>query len=340
MIPVLQSLRFVFVMMIVMSHFAYKGYPSFEAGGDCGVAFFFVLSGFVLSLGYGRQLDNGISGFTASGGYAAGAPGTFHYGTFMRRRLLKIFPLHLLCLVLFLVLFHAKETIDGRLVLNVLLLQSWIPDDNYYFSYNGVSWFLSCLLFLYAVFPLAYRKAGRLMLAIVLLLCLVAYVLVPYDRVNSILYVNPLMRFVDFFLGIMLSKVYLKLKDRPATFVWAEVGLTLLLVLLLMAYPYADEKLRNAPLYWLVLLPLVVVFACQRGPVSRLLLCRPLQWLGALSMPIFLIHPIVFRSLFHFFPAVPYMLMLTVSLVVIVALSWTVDRFFLRPVERLRRVAT
>jgi len=323
MIPVLQSLRFVFVMMIVMSHFAYQGHPSFEAGGDCGVAFFFVLSGFVLSLGYGRQLDSG----------------TFHYATFMRRRLLKIFPLHLLCLVLFLVLFHAKETIDGRLVLNVLLLQSWIPDDHYYFSYNGVSWFLSCLLFLYAVFPLAYRMANRLGLSVVLAFCLVAYVLVPYDKVNAILYVNPLMRFVDFFLGIMLSKAFVRLHDRTATYAWVEPVLTLLLVLLLLAYPYADEKLRNAPLYWIVLLPLVVAFACQKGPVSRLLMCRPLQWLGALSMPIFLIHPIVFRSLFHFFPDIPYMLMLTVSLVVIVALSWTADRFFLRPVEQLRKVA-
>ena len=46
-----------------------------------------------------------------------------------------------------------------RLVFNVLLLQSWIPDDNYYFSYNAVSWFLSCLL-CDAVLPL--RKTGSL----------------------------------------------------------------------------------------------------------------------------------------------------------------------------------
>ncbi len=323
MIPTLQSLRFVFVMMIVMSHFAYRGYPAFDAGGDCGVAFFFVLSGFALTLGYGHRINDG----------------TFSYLTFMRRRLLKLYPLHLLCLVLFLVLFHTRETIDVRLVFNALLLQSWIPDSNYYFSYNGVSWFLSCLLFLYAVFPLAYRLANRVTLAVVMALCLAVYLLVPYDQINAVLYVNPLVRFVDFFLGIMLCKTFLKSQDttRQVSFYqWAEVGLTLLLVLLLVAYPYCDEKLRNAPLYWLAILPMLLVFTHQAGPVSQLLQSRPLLWLGSLSMPVFLIHPIVFRSLFHFFPNIPYMAMLTMSLAIIVALSWTIDRYFLKFIEALR----
>lgn len=323
MISTLQSLRFVFVMMIVMSHFGYRGFPAFDAGGDCGVAFFFVLSGFALSLGYGRRIDEC----------------TFSYRTFMRRRLLKLYPLHLLCLMLFLVLFHTKETIDVRLVFNVLLLQSWVPDSNYVFSYNGVSWFLSCLLFLYAVFPLAYRLANKLTLAVVLALCLVAYLVVPYSQVNVVLYVNPLMRFVDFFIGIMLCKTFMKHHETtrlPSFYLWAEIGLTILLVLLLAAYPYTDAKLRNAPLYWVVILPLLLVFARQQGPVSKVLQLRPLLWLGSLSMPVFLIHPIVFRLLFHFFPNQPYMPMLAMSLCMIIAFSWVIDRYFLKPIETLR----
>ena len=52
MIETLQSLRFIFMMMIFMSHFAYRDIGAFDAGGDCGVSFFFLLSGFVCSLGY------------------------------------------------------------------------------------------------------------------------------------------------------------------------------------------------------------------------------------------------------------------------------------------------
>ena len=41
-LPTLQALRFVFVMMFFMSHFVYGGVGAFDAGGDCGVAFFFL----------------------------------------------------------------------------------------------------------------------------------------------------------------------------------------------------------------------------------------------------------------------------------------------------------
>ena len=41
-----QALRFVFIMLIVMSHIIGR---SFDFGGECGVSFFFMLSGYILS---------------------------------------------------------------------------------------------------------------------------------------------------------------------------------------------------------------------------------------------------------------------------------------------------
>ena len=313
----LQSLRFVFVMMIFMSHFAYRGISPFDAGGDCGVAFFFLLSGFTMSMGYGRST----------------ADGSFRFGHYLRRRLLKVYPLHLLCLLMFLVLFRPQ--LDAILPLNALLLQSWIPDSTYYFSYNGVSWFLSTLLFSYLLFPIAYRKGNSFVLAVVLICCLAVYMLVPYDRINALLYVSPLMRFVDFFLGIMLYKLYCTKKDVTIPG-WVEVLIVVLLVLALWAYPYTDEKLRNAPLYWLVLLPLIFVFTRQDGPVSKLLQHRVLQWLGSLSMPIFLLHPMIFRAMYHFFPTLPAALMLACCFALVVGLSWVVDKSFVTVALRTR----
>jgi peptidoglycan/LPS O-acetylase OafA/YrhL len=311
----LQSLRFVFVMMIFMSHFAYRGFTPFDAGGDCGVVFFFLLSGFTMSMGYGRSI----------------ADGSFRFSRYLKRRLLKVYPLHLLCLLLFLALF--RPALDGALPVNALLLQSWIPDSAYYFSYNGVSWFLSSLLFSYLLFPIAYRKGNALVLAVLLLFCLAVYVIVPYDRINALLYVSPLVRFVDFFLGIMLYKLF---RSTPSLSVpnWIELLIVALLVLALWIYPYTDEKLRNAPLYWLVLLPLIFVFARQAGPVSRLLQNSVLQWLGSLAMPIFLLHPMVFRAMTHFFPSIPTPLMLLTCFALVVALSWTIHRTFMSHIER------
>lgn len=317
MIPTLQSLRFVFVMMIFMSHFSYGGIEAFEAGGDCGVAFFFLLSGFVLSKGYGQQLRQG----------------RFSYGRFMRRRLLKIYPLHLLCLVA--VLLISRQSLGLPVLLNALLLQCWVPSVDYYFSCNAVSWFLSCMLFCYAVFPFAFRHASRRLTAVVLLGCLAVYLLVPYDRVNSILYVNPLVRFVDFYLGILLYK---RLEEKPQAHLpaWLEPLLVMVLVLFLMAYPYTDAKLRNAPLYWLVLVPFIATFASAQGPLSRLLCCKPLLWLGSLSMPVFMIHPLTFSILTRHLPAMPYVAMLAVCFAVVVLLSWLIDKCFLRQIERFK----
>lgn len=311
MIATLQSLRFVFVMLIFLSHFAYGNIQPLDAGGDCGVAFFFLLSGFGLALGYGSRLDDG----------------SFRYGPFLLRRIRKFYPLHLCCLLSFLAISHAP--IDGRVVLNALLLQSWVPDSSYYFACNSVSWFLSSLLFCYLVFPLAWRWASVRGLVVVLVVYAVVCWLVPYDRVNALLYVNPLARSVDFYIGLTLGKLFAGRRQlNPPT--WMEPLLLVLLLAALAAYPLVDAKLRNAPLYWLVLVPLIWVFAQQRGPVSRLLQCRPMLWLGSLSMPLFLTHQMLLGILLRRLPTMPDVLMLAVCIAAALTVAWGVQIIFSR----------
>ena len=164
--PSLQSLRFIFVMLIVMSHLTLPGHSSFDAGGDCGVAFFFILSGFVLSYRYGPSLQDN----------------SYNHQRFLRRRLSKLYPLHLLCLAAWLLM--NRQTIDPRTVTNALLLQSWIPRADYYFSCNAVSWFLSSLFFCYLVFPFAWRKASATTTICLLIICTAVYLLTPKKLVG------------------------------------------------------------------------------------------------------------------------------------------------------------
>lgn len=56
----LQGARFLFVVLIYMSHCVTDNIVEpFDFGGDIGVSFFFILSGFVLSLGYGPRVSRG-----------------------------------------------------------------------------------------------------------------------------------------------------------------------------------------------------------------------------------------------------------------------------------------
>lgn len=69
-IATLQSMRFVFCMQIFICHyFSNLGFHGFDYGGDAGVSFFFILSGFVLSIGCGTRVEEG----------------TFHYVQFLRK---------------------------------------------------------------------------------------------------------------------------------------------------------------------------------------------------------------------------------------------------------------
>ncbi len=310
MISTLQSLRFVFVMLIFLSHFAYKDIAALDAGGDCGVAFFFILSGLGCSMGYASQIEQG----------------TYSHRNFLKRRLVKFYPLHLFCLLFFLVVSHA--TLDLKVLLNALLLQSWIPDPNYYFSCNSVAWFLSSLMFSYMFFPFAYRFASGLGLIIVLIVYLAVCLLVPYHRVNAILYVHPIVRFVDFYIGVVLYRMCIQRGRYLPASSWAEGGLVLLLLVLLAVYPYIDAKVRNAPLYWIVLVPMLLVFVQEKGMISRLLDTTAMKWLGTLSMSVFLTHQLLLSILFHRLPEMSAPLMLFVCLVIVLTLSWGMQKIF------------
>ena len=79
MIGSLQSLRFIFAIMIFLHHFTGNGGVGlFEAGGSCGVSFFMILSGFVMSVGYFEKVQ---------------LP-SFNYTSFIGKRLIRVYPLH------------------------------------------------------------------------------------------------------------------------------------------------------------------------------------------------------------------------------------------------------
>lgn len=320
MIETLQSLRFIFFVMIFMSHFEYDGLPAFDAGGDCGVSFFFILSGFVLSSAYGNKVSSD----------------GFRYRQFMARRVKKLYPLHLLCLLAFVVI-NIRSMDAGtlvRLLPNLLLVQSWIPSAGFYFSANAVSWFLSDILLCYSVFSIVFRAVRRMtpaaltgawaavLAAYAVLLCNI-----PDAMTNAIVYVFPPVRTVDFAIGVTLWRVAIWLKERRAavfesrlTATAAELAVFAALAMTLAAHPYVNLQIRTACLFWPVNVAIILLFACEKqgGAVAWLLRRKPLIWLGNISFPLFMVHQMaisitlaVLPCLSAVIPTSPYWLALT-----------------------------
>lgn len=300
MIENLRSLRFFFILLVFFSHVSLLGHR-FDFGGECGVAFFFVLSGFVLSVGYGGKIEQGI----------------FSCKRFLCKQLLKFYPLHLLTLVIALVLDMrlGRACGIGVLLSHVLLVQSWIPLDSYHFVLNGVSWFLSDIVFFYAVIALLYKKImgcsfRSLMkaMAVVFVLWLIVTMLSPGESVNAVLYTSPLLRVIDFALGIIVYKLYsssitekarLSLKKRTSWWTTLiEIGMVLLLICGYFAYRYMPVNLRCCGLFYLIIPLLIYVFSVVddgKGLITRLLHSRVLLSLGGISMEIYLLHLLVIR---------------------------------------------
>lgn len=279
----LQSLRFIFIFLIFMSHFSWDGSGYWDCGGDIGVCFFFMLSGFVLSLASSCDLIN--------------------LGVFIRKRLARIYPAHLLALLLAFVCmpwsFNGVTTATS-----LALVQSWVPCREVYFGANPVAWFLSDLLLLYALFPLLKRaifgcRRGVLAVVVTVVAGLYLAVLVPVvpaDKVNWVLYVFPPLRLLDFCIGILLARLFKALSQARLSRGVAtlfEISALALVVGSCVAYPFIPERYATASFFWIPCGMVIIVFAMTdsaSGAVGSALKGQWLLWLGALSFEFYLVH--------------------------------------------------
>lgn len=296
MIKNLCSLRFLFMLPIVVAHLPFwTENAHVQSASDAAVGFFFMLSGFVLAQAYGQQV----------------AEANFSLRRFLCRQLRKVYPIYLLGMLLFVCL--NWNYVDwpqlGRIALACLMVQSWLPDSNYYFAGNGVSWFLSTLMFLYICFPLLQRLIGRLSVGQLMVGCVVlsglymAVVMqVPTVRANDIVYVNPLMRLPDFALGIGLHRFWtLKGHQVDTSRPWLMVfGVMVGYALFLAVSPLVDIRIRTASWYWAVNALTIFCFTAidLQPALKKSLLHRPwMLWLGQKTYIIYLLHALLINFL-------------------------------------------
>lgn len=258
------------------------------------VDLFFVLSGFVIMHAWGQRL--------ASAGDAR---------QFMIRRFWRVWPLHIVILGAF-VLVEFGEALAGRVIglsfgetpftgstslaslaSNIVMMQSLNLHGTT--TWNGPAWSISVEFWTYALFALVMLLSRGRTLALVMMAA---------GGLVAISVLSPIYLFAThdygmaravygFFTGAVTYRLVMRGTPRPAAGAVGEIGMVAAM-LIYLATTGLDASSLFAPL---VFAGLVIVFARGAGPVSALLLSRPVQALGLWSYSIYLVHTLLYYGM-------------------------------------------
>ncbi|MFW6695338.1 acyltransferase family protein [Streptomyces sp. MAR4 CNX-425] len=258
----------------------------FAPAGFVGVSFFFVLSGFVLT--WSRRDGD-------------------RTGAFWRRRLLKIFPSHLVAWAVVMVLFAAAYTPMHAWLPNLFLVHSFIPLDDTSSSVNVPAWSLCSELLFYLAFPFIIRPLLRIpqrrlwhaagaMVAGVAAVAVLAKYVVPAGTHSPLAplpltqmwfgYLFPPSRMFEFVLGVLLARIVMSGR-------WPRIGAVPVAALALAGYVAAVEVPAPYNFALTTVVPIAAIICTAaasdiRG--ERTLLNRPFTvWLGTVSFGFYII---------------------------------------------------
>jgi peptidoglycan/LPS O-acetylase OafA/YrhL len=317
-VDALTSLRGLAALWVLGHHFRGDLFTLFDglrplesllALGHIAVPYFFILSGFVLAYNYAPDLRR----LTVC-----------RYTVFIGRRWVRIYPVHLftlLCVLgmvlvchrLGLAIHRGDKFSAGDFVLNLFLVQAWLP--NYQLNWNSVSWSISSEWFAYLLFPLLCVGLTRLRsarwAAVVAVLgwvaCVAFYALAGRPPFWELLAVIP-----TFLTG---CAIWAWVGQRPGAGVVPRRLPDLVLVLvvltpfLLGAVPGLEEGLRNRIALGLMVTYFAITIFCfgsLGNTCSRIWLSRPLLFTGEVSYSLFMTHGLVMMFGEKLLPAARY----------------------------------
>ncbi|MEO8153308.1 MAG: acyltransferase [Rhizobacter sp.] len=330
-IPALTSLRFIAAFAVVVLHYRdlLGDMPAWLlrgiVGGQYGVTFFFILSGFILTYKYQSWFANGV---TDAG-----------YWRFQRFRLARIYPIYVLGLLLD-TPWHVLERYQvGQLsdvaqtywaswLMNLIGLQAWVPSQPFAMFWNTPAWSVAAEFFFYATFPFVtasltrrIRSAGGLIAAFfaVIVLGTLLYALVIHAmvyRLNAssqtqyiVMVYNPLLRYSEFLAGCLAGQYFLRTRAQPrcagAAIFASSIGrdaVTVVCLVLIAARIWSPDYTGPSAQRWLAdvsmkytvfILPfsaLIVALASGPSRLGRLLDNRALILLGEASYALYIVH--------------------------------------------------
>jgi peptidoglycan/LPS O-acetylase OafA/YrhL len=284
----LDSLRGIFALLVVVYH-AYIGHHFLTASvvrnGGLAVDYFFLLSGFVISLAYSHKLPQ---------------PGGFW--RFAVQRVARLWPLHLVMFAGFIGLYLLRVAIGTQevspaflgLALQDLLLLNSLGNESFS-ALNLPAWSISVEMWVYVLFGLvAVCGLPVLGLSVVLILASGAVLLELFNPGFGLSYDKGLFHGIFFFfIGTLCHRAYLHLIARDIGFgTLAELAVVVAIILAFVFYP---ATLWASVGVALIFAAAILVLSRGHGIVSGALSTRPLLALGRLSFSIYMTHYLVLQ---------------------------------------------
>ncbi|KXI28266.1 acyltransferase family protein [Paraglaciecola hydrolytica] len=294
----LESLRGLAALLVVLYHCQIKvGNFSFQfiQNSYLFVDFFFVLSGFVMSLAYGVRIHNG-----------------FPFKAYIIARLGRLYPLHITILLVWLVYltfkqilfvygFGGSEQFDENnnfvsFVTHVFFIQSFgINDGN---SWNVPSWSISSEFFAYVfffIFSLYIDKKSKIIPCIIVSVTAYAFLIsLGRDSLNITHDYGGIRCIGAFYLGVILHRIQDSIQEESWSIKYIQ-----LLELLTVTFLVTTVSLASISPYSFVLALLAFMFAIfvfsskKDGVIGSILNKQILRLIGLWSYSIYMIHSIM-----------------------------------------------
>ena len=170
--------------------------------------FLFVSSGFLVGYNY----------------YKRAMPATYEASfKYAYKHLRAFYPLHIINSICCAIYLNLKFTLTNceMLIFNFLLVKAWSKYVSYGMGFNGISWFVSVLLFLYFLSPFLLQgiksiKNSLIIFIFVAISRLGIGLLIKNGAVNFMdinFHRGPIIKAMDFYLGMLVIPLFLRIKE-------------------------------------------------------------------------------------------------------------------------------
>lgn len=177
---------------------SYGIFSEFSQMGAIFMTAFFMMSGYVLFLNYRKEDLKDIK----------------NIGNFILKRLIGIIPMYYISAIVFTALRGEETAIQNLLLapIEALGLQSAFS-SLFSYSHNGGTWFISCILICYLIYPYIQEIIKQLTVKrkIIILLVIIGILMyspiIVYKFNTKSIYSNPIFRGFEFCVGIILASM-------------------------------------------------------------------------------------------------------------------------------------